>query len=255
MKSPRIVLTLIVIAICTQLSWSQAKYKHVTADYADGEGFTYFLKHRITMPGVWGLGGNAQYMLKHLIYAEVDAGYGWVIGDHSTEPDSFKKFRGWVEVKAGYPILNFTGKKTGKWVASQSSSNDYYYNIDVPAYFSLIALAGFTSEPTTTYQAPVFTVGLKWISYLDASVKVREKTGFVQRKFELYVGITIPAKNEILHPDNTIIASKSENLKFSPEFFISIPYRLNGWATFDIGVKSLGYNDESRFYIGNTFYL
>jgi hypothetical protein len=261
MKKLKFALFLAVIALGTQPCWSQ-DYPYLETDYAEDQNFNYFINHKITMPGVWGLGGEAQYMLKHLVYAEAKAGYGWVIGDNSTASDSFKKFRGWYSIKAGYPILNFTAKKRGKWVVGQSSTHDYYYKIDVPAYFSLIALAGFTSEPTSmkanaverySFQAPVYTVGLKWMSYLNAQVKAKDEIGFVERRFEFYAGMIIPAKDEILSPENVGIATKTDRLGF--EFLLSFPYRLNGWATFEIGMRSLGYNDEGQIYIGNTFYL
>jgi hypothetical protein len=265
MKGHRLFLLLASVLI-SQMCMSQKSldnnYDNVISDLTDGQNFTYFLKHKISMPGVWGLGGNVQYMMKHIVYAEVEAGYGWVIGDNSNAPESFKKFRGWLNIKAGYPIFSFTKKKSGKWVTGQSNTHDYYFRIDVPAHYSLIALAGFTSEPTSlkanaverySFQAPVYTLGLKWLSYLKARVNVEENTGSVQRKFEFYAGIIIPSKNEILSPEGVAMVQKTEKLGY--EFIFSFPYRLNGWATFDLGLRSLGYNDNGQIYIGNTFYF
>jgi hypothetical protein len=214
------------------------------------------------MPGVWGLGVNMQYMFKHLVYAEIDAGYGWVIGDHSNEPDTYKKWRGWFSAKVGYPVLSFTGSKTGKWVVENTGSKEYFYHIDVPTHFSLIALAGYTSEPMNlkvsaqnyhSFQAPVFTLGVKWLSFLRAKVRANEHSGSVLRKFEAYFGLVIPVKDEILGPEGVVMFQKSEGIGY--ELMLSIPYRLNGWATFDIGMRSSGYDDKGQIFIGNTFYL
>lgn len=273
MNLRRFVLLWVAVTTTTLTGFSQkadlTQYPNVTSDLAEGQNLIYFLKHRITLPGVWGLGINAQYTINHLAYASVDGGYGWVIGKHV--PDFDKKFRGWIDVKVGYPILSFTSKTNGKWVVSQSSTHDYYYTIDVPVHASLIALVGFTSEPTSikiypdgtgngggpvqpySFQAPVYTVGLKWRSYLKANVKANSNTGMVSKLFEFYAGLVIPSKSEINTPVNYRNLPKTNKMGY--DLHLTLPYRLNGFATFDIGIKSLGYNDNARFYLGNTFYL
>lgn len=262
-------LCLLLILVNFQTVFSQStsdeKYPNVTLNILENQKLSYFVKHKFTIPGVWGLGFNAQYMLDNIIYVEAEAGYGWIIGDHSEVPDTFKKFRGWFEVRAGYPVISFTGSKKGKWVVSQSGGKDNFYEVNVPARNSLIAMAGFSSEPISlkggagsSIQAPVYKLGVKWMSFLKARVSVSDHrgnnhSGSVQRKFEVYAGLVFPAKSEIVSTENIVVAQKSDVLGL--EFMFSIPYRLNGWATFDIGMRSLGYNDIGQFYVGNTFYL
>lgn len=271
MKKLRLELFSIIILSSTLPGFTQKsdlnQYPNVTSDIANDQNLIYFIKHRITIPGVWGLGINTQYTIKHIVYASIEGGYGWVIGKHV--PDFDKKFRGWFDIKIGYPILSFSSKTNGRWVTSQSNTHDYYYSIYVPVHTSLIALAGYTSEPTSlkiypdgsggglvqpySFQAPVYTFGVKWLSYLRANVKVNSSTGSVQRLFEFYAGVIIPAKNEIITHDNYKSIPKTSKIGY--DIHLTIPYRLNSIGTFDIGIKSLGYNDNARLYIGNTFYL
>lgn len=262
MKKLKITLFLTLIALAVQPCWSQTGYPNVTADLATKQNLGLYLKHRITFPGVWGAGGETQYMFKQLVYAEAQAGYGWVIGNYSNAPDYFKKFLGWFSVKTGYPFLNFTSKKYGKWVVKQTSTDDYFYQVEVPAHVSLIALAGISYEPMVkkynavdyySFLAPVYTFGVKFRSYASAKLHVKNETGSIKSKVELYVGIVIPIKNEIIPPNNLGTIPKSNKMGY--ELFFSFPFRLNSVGTFDVGIKSLGYDNKAQFYLGNTFYL
>ncbi len=273
MKSLKLSLLFALIALSAQPCQSQ-DYPNLVKDYAEFQKFNFFGKHQLVFSGVWGLGVEANFLLKHIVYAEAKAGYGWVIGNHSNAPDSFKKWRGWINAKAGYPILNIRGTKKGRWVVGRSDTRydktqgeyyeEYYYNIKVPAYYSLIVLAGYASEPTVSkvsavesysYQAPVYTAGLKWRCYLNAQVKAKDRTGSVERRFEFYAGLVIPVKDKIIAGDNVVIAQKSKGVGY--ELYFSFPWwkRLNYMGTFDVGIRSLGYNDEAQLYLGNTFYI
>lgn len=248
------------------------KYPHLKYDYLTEEHYHGNFMHKIGLPGVWGIGFNPTYKIDHLIYASAEVGYGWVISTH--EEDFDKKFRGWYSISAGYPILEFITSKTGKWVIDRTYEGDMmydkYYKINVPTHNSIILLAGYSSEPTTakiypegsgpvvpySFQAPVYEIGVKLLRQSKTKVRVNEFSGQTQRKFEMYVGIVIPAKNEIITPNSYGNLSKFTRPGYELSF--SIPYRLNGWATFDIGVKSLGYtnkDDIAQFFVGNTFYI
>ncbi len=228
--------------------------------------------HKLALPGVWGLGFNPEYKIKNLVYATAEAGYGWVISSH--EQDFDKKFRGWYSVNIGYPLLDFISSKKGKWVIDRRYEGnmmyDKYYKISVPTHNSLIVVAGYASEPTTTkihpvnsgpvvqysFQAPVFEFGVKFIRQSKTRVKVNDYSGPTQRRFVIYAGVIIPAKDEIITPESYRNLPKFTRPGYELSF--SIPFRLNGWATFDIGIKSIGYSNEddiAQLYFGNTFYI
>lgn len=250
----------------------KTEYQYLEKDYLTEEPYHSRFIHKLAFPGVWGLGINPEYKIDHLIYATAEVGYGWVIGAH--EQDFDKKFRGWFSISVGYPILEFVTSKKGKWVIDRSYQGDMmydkYYKTNVPTHNSLILLAGYGSEAATTkihpegsgpvvsysFQAPVYEVGVKYIRHSKTRLRVNEYSGQTQRRFEMYMGIVIPAKNEITTPNGYRNLPKFTKLGYELSF--SIPYRLNGWATMDIGIKSLGYtgkDDIAQFFVGNTFYI
>ena len=247
-------------------------YRYLEKDYLKEEKYHSNFIHKLALPGVWGLGFNPTFKIDHLLFASAEAGYGWVISAH--EKDFDKKFRGWYSISIGYPILNIITSKKGKWVIDRSYEGDMmydkYYKINVPTHNSIILLAGYSSEPSTakiypdgsgpvvsySFQAPVYEIGIKLLRQSKTKVRVKEYSGQTQRRFEMYMGIVIPAKNEITTPDG--YKNLPKFTKPGYELSFSIPYRLNGWATFDIGVKSLGYtgkDDIAQFFVGNTFYI
>jgi hypothetical protein len=279
-KTGLLVLAALAVFLCPSETFAQddfaSKYPHVTADLAEDDPLFIGLRHVLALPGVWGLGAYGSYNLPFNLHVSADAGYGWVISEHKEEHD--KKFRGWIDIRAGYSVFNFTSRKTGKWVTSEHTVGNVkttnFYRIKVPNHHKIIVEAGYSSVPTTiklgqteslysaynSFQAPVYSLGIKWSAYSKSSVKVRDSssgevnTGSTQRLFEFEAGIVIPSKDQIEAPASgwkTVAKSEVRGYYFVFRF----PNKLNTIGTFDIGIRSLGYDDSAQFYLGNTFYL
>lgn len=150
-----------------------------------------------------------------------------------------------------------------------------YYRIKVPSHHYFIVHGGFSLNPAPikiypgpgagtgavnyfTFLFPTYSTGITWkvIAYSDVQVVDSESgakiSGTVNRQFEMSFGLIIPAKDQLSLPDpNWKPVSKTD--KVGAYYKFQFPYALNGAATFDIGISSLGYHDAAQLYLGNTF--
>ena len=219
----------------------------------------------------------------------MDLGYGLVL---KLPKEYFnKKWSGWIDVRAGYSIFNFTTKRSGKWIDYQAfdvsdifrslinenssfyieEDDEHLYHLRVPNHHKIIVEAGYIANPTTikgypdgvtsgpatrySFHATAFQLGLKWSAYSRTKVKVKDS----QMNF-IINGTTrrlFEFEGGLILPTTNTDLPKSEKIGYYLGF--RFPTKLNGRGTIDIGMRSLGYQfngeDAMQFYIGNIFYL
>lgn len=260
-------------------------FPYVTEDIAgdaifDAGKIQPSIRLALPIPSVWGVSGAAEYLKMKMPYGAVEAGYGIALSN--VNKDISKPTRMWLHMRAGYPLLHFKTKKTGKWVVSQervssgrvSGTLSKYFKVAVPNHHILIAEVGYTRIPFTTngkkmdtgytgqtlvVVAPVYTVGIKHKAYSSARLRMTDRDtkmtygGVTKRISEFYFGLVIPASNNVQGAPANFDELPKNKLGFDTYF--KIPAFLNGLATFDLGLRSMGYGNIGQLYIGNTFYI
>ncbi len=264
--------------------YNESKMPFVTENLFDKYPLFLNAEHLITIGGAWGGGVSAQYTKRKVIHAKLSAGYAWGFATSKSERENPLKKSHWqpfAELAAGYPVLDFTWGLRGKYITSQYTSGKYKYQngfrVKIPVTTMIIPVANFrlnpytfqfsrgtgiqTDLPTTmkyTAVLPTLGFGLKVLTIGCANFRGKEgdksSTYTAQRMGSIYIGITKSIlKKEITpgKPYRPILAD--EKLGLDIMFEIS-PYH-NSIGTINFGVRSIGYNNNAQFVIGNTFIL
>ncbi len=262
----------------------EAKYPFVTkdiaGDYITGDGLVQTaIRLALPIPGAWGASVSGEFLKRDMVYASMEAGYGWSL---SADKNYTKTSGMWFNIQAGYPIFYFKRPKKGKWVVHQESvyarnrsgTRSEYFRVAVPNHRFVILEAGYfrnlyshqsnsldngTAGVSMMVVAPAFRVGIKHKAYSSAHIRVKDRdsgtvySGTTRRISEFYLGFVFPAASHVGGaPENFNELPKD---KPGVEIGFKIPAFLNGFATFDVGIRSVGYGGVAQLYIGNTIHL
>lgn len=271
-------------AVSQTAALDKSKYPFVVEDLAgdalSGDGLIRpGARIALPIPGAWGVSATGEFLKQDMLYVSAEAGYGMGL---TTNKKYTKPARMWFSIDAGYPLFHFKKAKKGKWVVHQetvatgrktSALVSEYFKVTVPNHHFIILQAGYARVPyshnsnsldngtagvSMLVVAPVYRVGIKHKAISSTLIRLRESgsgavySGRTLRVSEMYFGIVVPARDQVVGgPANFNELKKTA--KYGVEMQFKIPMFMNGLASLDLGIRSIGYDNKGQLYIGNTF--